>query len=82
MRSRTIRSGDFADGANGLIASPGDVDFDVALPFERVFDKPGNILFVFHDENTSTHRATLVIAGFHHVTGPLNLGYEVGFTES
>ena len=41
-----------------------------------MFDKPGNILFVFHDENTSTHTATLVSRSFCRVTGRLNVSYE------
>ena len=58
-------------------AGAGDVHLDVALSLERVLDEPGNILFVFHDENTSTHTATLVSPGFYCVTEALNLGYEL-----
>jgi hypothetical protein len=43
-----------------------------------MFDKPGNILFVFHYENTGTHTATLVSQRFCWVTERLNVGYGSG----
>jgi len=40
------------------------VDFDVTFALVRVFDKPGNILLVFDDENASTHLLTVISRRF------------------
>jgi hypothetical protein len=65
-----------ADRSNGRIACAGNVYFDIAFAFEGMFDKPGNILFIFHDENTGTHTATVVSQRFCRVTERLNVSYE------
>jgi hypothetical protein len=40
-----------------------------------MLDKPGNILFVFNNQNTGTHTPTVMSQSFCRVTGRLNVGF-------